>query len=176
MGKLSSLSINSNPALTDEVVTVHSPGGSPQDVDVPINKIAAGNPVWGYLGSASITSNPTTTSSTAVQITGLSTTVTVPTGYTEVRITVYLQDLYSSASATIKIQVWRGVVGSGTQIGGALFNNGGSVNNAPSESVIALDAPGAGTYTYNIGWLTSAGTAQIDAAAGTPALMIVECC
>ncbi len=41
MGKLSALRVNSSPALTDQVVSVKSPGGTPQDVDVSIANILA---------------------------------------------------------------------------------------------------------------------------------------
>ena len=127
-------------------------------------------PVWQYLGYAQITSNATQTSSTPIQVTNLTSTVTVPTGYTKVRVTFFSASVGSSAVAVSEI--WRGTVGSGTQIQQA---NAPNASAAPTN-VVALDTPGAGTVTYNVSLCTTGGTATIQATTTGPAFILVECC
>jgi hypothetical protein len=127
-------------------------------------------PIWQYLGYAQITSNATQTSSTPIQVTNLTSTVTVPTGYTKVRVTFFSASVGSSSVAVSEI--WRGTVGSGTQIQQANAPN----DSAASINVVALDTPGAGTVTYNVSLSTTGGTATIQATTTGPAFILVECC
>ena len=137
-----------------------------------------GNPIWQYLNTTSITSNSSTSSTTAATPSvPISSSVTVPTGYTKVRVSFTASDIYAAtASATVIISLWRGTVGIGTQIGQLRCIP------SPAESLPAtfwaLDTPTAGSVTYNIGLQTSnsADSANIEAAATYPATILVECC
>ena len=135
-----------------------------------------GNPVWQYLGSASITSNFTTTSSTAVQVTGLTVTVTVPSGYTKVKITIFTEAIYASTgTGYVNSGIWRGTVGSGTQIQRTATYASGSTQ-AETVCAFALDTPGAGSVTYNAALWTNVGTATWEAGTTYPGYILVECC
>jgi len=69
------------------------------------------------LGYAQITAAFSTTSATAVLVTGLTATVTIPSGSRKIKVTVYSRLLSSSAvNATVTASLWDGTVGSGTQI------------------------------------------------------------
>lgn len=131
------------------------------------------NPVWQYLGSATTTADFTTTSTSYVQVTSQSVTVTVPSGYTKVRITMSCYTSSNSGANANFTSIWRGVVGSGTQIG--LVQNPGTATGS-GISLTVLDTPGAGSVTYNIGFKTTAGTADMQAGSTYPTTTIVECC
>jgi hypothetical protein len=125
------------------------------------------------LGYASIASNFTTTSATAVQITGLTVTVTIPSGGRKVRITAFARDLNGSTSAYEVLSIWDGTVGSGTQLaaGQAYI----AANNLGEQAVAsAIVTPAAGSKTYNVGLQTTAGTASTEAASTYPAYILVE--
>lgn len=120
-----------------------------------------------YLGSGKNTTDVTATN-TAVQITGMSVSVTVPSGGRSVKLTAILPQCYASAGAA-GLSIWRGAVVSGTQIGGTAFYNntsgGGLVN-------IALDLPSAGSYTYNAGIIGPSGTAHTNGTGGNGILLV----
>lgn len=134
-----------------------------------------GNPVWQYLGYAQITSNSTTTSTTAATPSvPIGVTVTVPTGYTKVKITVYTVLLQNSATTNSVITLWRGTVGSGTQV---QQWDGNQATFQEGANLISIDTPTAGSVTYNVGLNTvSTGTATITAASNYPAFILMECC
>lgn len=158
--------------LTTDTLTVNNSTISTPNGIASVN----GNHIWQYLGSIQTTANFSTTSATAVQVTGQTVTVTVPSGYTQVRITVSSRDFYNTGSSVATIpSIWRGTVSSGTQIAQALINgsSGGSV--ATQLTFFGLDTPGAGPVTYNLGML-SGGTGTIEAGSGYPLTMLVECC
>lgn len=126
------------------------------------------------LGYAQITTNFTTTSATAVQVTGLTATVTIPAGGRKIKITAFASDMFASASATFILTLWDGTVVSGTQLARALANNGGTTGVTFPAFVSAIVTPSAGSKTYNVGFQTSAGTGTIEAAATYPAYIHVE--
>lgn len=123
------------------------------------------------LGIAQATSNFSTTSSTAVQVTGLSVTVTVPTGGRRIKITAYIRDLSNSSSSGYAIlSIWDGAVGTGT-----LLNEGQILNATTPVTAIAVVNPSAGSKTYNIGLkIAVTGTGLIEAATTAPAIILVE--
>lgn len=127
------------------------------------------------LGVAQITTIFTTTSTSYVQVTGLTNTITVPSGARRIEIGVQIRSISNSNSSTGNfISIWDGTVGSGTQlqefevdITTSTFNNG--------IYFIALPpAPSPGSKTYNVGVKTTAGTLSIMAAAVYPALTFVR--
>lgn len=130
----------------------------------------------GYLGSATITSGFTTSSSTVVQVTGLTTTVTIPTGG-HTKVTVWVDSIYNTtANNYVTLALWDGTVGSGTQLATAQSRSSSlaSGDNAPA-SIVWVGQPAAGSKTYNVGlFQTGGGTAGIIAGATDPALILVE--
>lgn len=132
------------------------------------------NPVWQYLGSATSSTDFTTTSGTASQITGLSSTVTVPSGYTKVRVTVILPQQYNSGSNVNELYLYRGTVPSGTNVP-AIFSSSTAETSGNVLTGIWLDTPGAGSVTYNAGFAVSAGTGHTNGA-GEICTILVECC
>jgi hypothetical protein len=128
----------------------------------------------GLLGSATITSLFSTTSSTPVQVTGLSVTVSA-SGSQKLKVTAFAQWIGNATGGDYAaITLWDGPVGSGTQIAACVVGQSGTVL-APAIAV-ALVTPSAGSHTYNVGLDNQAagGTARLSAAATAPALLMVE--
>jgi hypothetical protein len=128
----------------------------------------------GYLGSAVITSSFTTVSGVPVQVTGLTATVTVPAGV-RVKITVSAQDIqnFSPGCYTV-LTVWDGTVGSGTQIGGTVALSTAGGQQFPVALVVLVN-PGVGTKTYSVGLnQVAGGTAELEAQATFPGLLLIE--
>lgn len=126
------------------------------------------------LGYASITTNFTTASTSAVQVTGLTATVTIPSGGRSIKITAFSRALYSTSSgAAAKMTIWDGVVGSGTQLNESFGLQSGGAG-ASNGFVQAIVTPTAGSKTYNIGLAASSGTATLEAGTTFPAFIFVE--
>lgn len=126
------------------------------------------------LGYAQITSNFTTTSTTAVQVTGLSITVTVPSGGRRVKITAWAETMITNGAANIYWQIWQGTVGSGTLLSRAQ-NYLPASTGANNAIAIAVITPSAGSYTYNVGcYNTQGATAGIEATSTYPAFIMAE--
>lgn len=123
-----------------------------------------------YLGSAQITSNFTTTSTSQVQVTGLTATVTIPSGGRKTKITVKA-NIGQSTTGQSALTLWDGPVGSGTQLD--ISYNGAGASTEPAI-IIAVVSPSAGSKTYNVGFAASAGTGTVYAAATGPATLLVE--
>lgn len=127
------------------------------------------------LGYAQITSDQTSTSGGGSQVTGLTTTVTIPSGGRKVKITAYCGHLFNTTAGDQAImQIWDGTVGSGTQLTQAeitvAYNNLGV-----SATAIAVVTPAPGSKTYNVGLSNaSGGTATLSATATMPAFILVE--
>ncbi len=114
-----------------------------------------------------------TTSTTVVQITGLSLTFTAP-GVRDVLVIGYAPELYASGTNRAVFELWNGTVGSGTKlnhtwgsgVNGTFAANGGIV-------MAKLSAPAAGSVTINGGLLAAnAGTATLGNAATAPAFIM----
>lgn len=136
----------------------------------------------GYLGYAQRTTTFTTSSTSATQITSLSATVTIPalSAYRAIKITGFGRDIFSGTGLSIvDFTIWRGTVGSGTQIGGSEPNFSGnlSTGSAFPAFVMAVDtSPGTGSVTYNLALQTSNGvdSANLEATSTAPAFILVE--
>jgi hypothetical protein len=133
-----------------------------------------GNPVWQYLNSVSITSNQSTASTSFVEIPGMTVSVTIPTGYTKVRATLSGRDFYCTNLG--QLAIFRGAT-SGTlttQIGAILCNNSAG----STISIQQFDTPAAGSYYYTAAFTTGniSNAVNIDAGAGYPLTLILECC
>lgn len=128
------------------------------------------------LGYAQTTSNFSTANTSATQITGLTTTVTIPSGSRKIKITAFASDVYSAtAAAFVTMTIWDGTVGSGTQLARTQMI-ASAASNTLGAIVIAVVTPSAGSKTYNIGLATSSGSdaANMEAAATYPAFILVE--
>lgn len=164
--------VNTSPALTDTLISIQNPGGTPADVRVPISSLS--NVVTNYLGYAQITSNFTTTSTSPVQVTGLTATVTIPAGGRKVKITAWANSMAQSAGVDgVVLSIWDGTVGSGTQLANTGITGPGA-NYAVPSICIAVVSPSAGSKTYNVGFDVQAGTGTLNAAATGPAFILVE--
>lgn len=126
------------------------------------------------LGYAQITSTFNTASATAVQVTSLTTTVTIPVGGRRIKITAFASNAYSTTTAGyIALSIWDGSVGTGTMIGRGQMNATNTTGQVPFLAM-AVVTPSAGAKTYNVGLSSSAGTGSIEAATTYPAFLLVE--
>lgn len=128
------------------------------------------------LGYAQITTNFNTASTTSVQVTGLTLTVTIPAGGRRIRITGSTSQLYNqTASKNAYMEIWDGVVGSGTRLQGCT-NFTVTANTGSGSTIVSVVTPAAGSKTYNIGAFTdgTGGTAGVEAGATNPAFILVE--
>lgn len=126
------------------------------------------------LGYAQITSSFSTTNTSATAVTGLSVTITVPSGGRRVKITAWTKGLVATGASNCYISIWDGTVGSGTQLALSEFYNT-TANGPASMTCIAVVTPSAGSKTYNAGLHgTSASTKTMEAAATYPAFILAE--
>lgn len=128
------------------------------------------------LGYAAITSDFTTASTTLVQVTGLTLTITVPAGGRSVKLTVWADSTENTnANMYTQIAIFDGTVAGGTMIARATNRN--AINAQPIACVcIAFVTPSAGSKTYNVGFSNAggSGTAKITAASTHPAFLLAE--
>lgn len=137
------------------------------------NNLATNAITLGY--AQSIAGNFTTTSATAVQVTSLSATVTIPAGGRKIKITAFARDMYgSTSSVTPSITIWDGTVGSGTQLAQTLMNVGSGTSVTTPAICMAVVSPAAGSKTYNVGFQTNTGTATLENGSGYPMFILVE--
>lgn len=127
------------------------------------------------VGYAQITANFTTASTSAVQITGLTTTVTIPAGGRHAKISVYTAQLFNSSATTTTIGIWAGAVGVGTLLQTAALNTtGDSTSTTIPIYCVIVNIPSAGSITYNASLTVGAGTTTFFAATTSPAFILVE--
>ena len=125
------------------------------------------------LGYAQITSNFGVSTTTPTQVTSLTTTVTIPAGSRKIKITVFAQAISNGAVAQQTLEIWDGVVNSGTKLAGTDMVS--SVAQALTPAMVfAVVTPAAGSKTYNVGIHTTTGTATLTASATNPAFILVE--
>jgi hypothetical protein len=142
------------------------------------NAVSAANlaPSAITLGYAQITSTFTTSSTSPVQVTGLTATVTIPAGGRKIKITAWCVNLSTATGAAqINMSIWDGTVGSGTQLSLSAQRTG-AINNYSNAIAIAVVSPSAGSKTYNVGLATgnASDAASLNAAATYPAFILVE--
>lgn len=137
---------------------------------VDATKLSAGAISLGY---TQITSNFVTTSTTTTALTGLSASVTVPSGGRRVEIEVYLPSLASTTQSGQNLSIWDGTVGSGTQLQLAPhFQDTAGTSNF--HFCKWSGTPSSGAKTYNVGISTSSGTLTVAASATAPAFIVVR--
>ncbi len=125
------------------------------------------------LGFAQRTSSFATSSTSAVLITDLSCSVTIPAGGRRIKITGYIPQTGNTAISTVRAIIWDGTVGSGTALNvwrelHAIAGNTIGIN------IMAVHTPSAGAKTYNLSIECDTGTETIGATATQPAFLLVE--
>lgn len=121
------------------------------------------------LGHTATTSNFTSSSASAVQLTGLTLTVTIPAGGRSLRIEALLPQVTNNSTVTTPfLEIWDGAVGSGTKLQGV---RGASQDTSSYERPIyayaIINAPAAGSKTFNVGVGNTAGKSMTYNASAT---------
>jgi hypothetical protein len=136
------------------------------------NLICPRDPNRKTLGLRQIIGNVTTTSPTAVQITGLSVPCIIPYGR-KVKVTLKLPTAFTTGGNDTAISIWNGTVGSGTQVTQA--SNETVASKAMSHEASLPTTQVAGFNTFNAGFMINGGsTFNTNAAATLPAYLLVE--
>lgn len=138
------------------------------------NLICPRDPSRRILGYRRITSTFSTTSGSAVQVTGVSVPVIIPTGR-KVKLTAFsLGSSNSTAGLYALTTIWRGTVSSGVQL--AQSNNlNPSATREINVALGALDSGSVGSTTYNLGLAQGGGgTASLLATSDSPIFLMVE--
>jgi hypothetical protein len=141
-----------------------------------------GNPVWQYLNYAQITAYQSTASGSFVAISGLSVGVTVPSGATAVRVTVFARDFTNSTAgdyATIGIFSGATSATLTTQLAASQTQSASSGgNSSPVNCQAIIKSPTSGSIYYTAALMANAGsgTAAIEVGTTYPMFILVECC
>lgn len=124
------------------------------------------------LGLHTRTSNFTSTTAGWTDVTGVTTTVTVPTGGATIKITVYVSSMYSGSAQYMYLGIYEG----GTQLQSLQRNiTGGTWVPAFGGTMTYIGTATAGSHTYNLKINTGGGmTAEIEAGATYPLIFAVE--
>jgi len=122
----------------------------------------------GYVASATTFS---TTSVTAVQITGMTLTVTIPAGGRSIKITGYLPDASANQTASNVLTIWDGTVGSGTLLQSCEYTNASNAYRGVMTALIVV-TPSAGSKTYNLGFQNNGGTSQTITNSGSMFILV----
>lgn len=126
------------------------------------------------LGYAQITTQFATTSGTDVQVTGLTSTVTIPAGSRYIEIVAYTYNIFTTTGGTQYLSIYDGAVG-GTRLQVAQYDPTATSKGVPVYMSVVV-TPAAGSKTYNVGLSTSSGgqNATIAATATGPAFILVR--
>ena len=139
--------------------------------NVPASALATNAITLGY---SQITSNVSTNASTAALATGLTSSVTIPTGGRKVKVSVYIPYVQLTTGGYADITIWDGTVGSGTQLQ-KWFTKLNDATITQGVQMSFVYTPSAGSKTYNVGFTTGSGTTiTINAGATFPAYILVE--
>lgn len=139
------------------------------------NLICPRDPQRRILGYRQIIAGFSTASTTATQITGLGCPVIVPTGR-KVKVSLVAVGLYNNtAGARAQMEIWDGVVASGTRLSMA-YGPAANSNSASGAHAEAISTPSTTSKTYNAGLMAVAtGTATFEAFSATgPGYIKVE--
>lgn len=138
------------------------------------NLICPRDPNRRIIGYRQATANQSTTSTSVVQLTGLSCPVIVPTGR-KVKITGGARTYYVNGATNVTVTIWDGTVGSGTQLSASLSQGNSTIEASPLQ-IKALSTPSTSSKTYNMGFQSGnvANTATVEAATTYPSFIMVE--
>ena len=148
--------------------------GGVSAVDLSTSDSPFGFPNTKLVSAVLVASSYSTTSTSAVQIPGLTTTVTVPTNATNIKITALLPNVTANGITDTYVSIWDGTVGSGTQLTETHqvipANGYGSLHTAT-----AVTKPTANSKTYGVGLRVNANTGTFSPGGITTAgLLLVE--
>ena len=124
------------------------------------------------LGYAKVTSNFSTTSSTAVQVPGWSVSVNVPTGGRLIKITVSCNSIVNTLGGYGILSLWDGEVNVGTRIGNVTMM--GSANQEIPATILAIMPASPGPKTFNVGLRCVGGEALVQMYPEFPGIILVE--
>lgn len=142
---------------------------STQALGVKWDALAGSGPA-GHLGYAQITANQSTSSTSLVDVTGLSVTVTV--GSRPIRVICYSWGSLNTGS-DLRTQYSLRDVTAGAEVQYAIITSTGSQQEA--LCLVAYLTPAAGSRTYKLQFAVAVnGTSTISAAATRPAFILVE--
>lgn len=137
---------------------------------VQANQLATNSVTLGY---SQITANLTGLSSTSPsQLSGLTTTVTIPTGNRRIEVLAFIPWITSSTTIITDITLWDGTVGSGTKISQATSQC--SATQLSPSFISAIITPSSGSKTYNVGYDVNTGNITVNAGTTFPAYIIVR--
>lgn len=176
LGVISSANtVNGSSLVANSVPAASIVNASLTSTQIATNGVSAANLATNAitLGIGQITAALNTTSTSLVQATGLTVTVTIPSGGRRVKITAFAVIYNTTSGSGTNLTIWDGTVGSGTQLQGTFFTSA-AANAQSAQTLIAVVSPAAGSKTYNVGYSASANTANINASAIQPAFIIVE--
>lgn len=127
------------------------------------------------LGYVQITADVSTASTSYVQATGLTLTVTIPAGSRRVRISAKCGSAYNATGGDgVGLSIWSGTVGSGTQLD-ASEGVSATANYTLNLTPCAIQSPSAGSITYNVGIKAiTGGTAHTNSQSTVPSYLLVE--
>lgn len=163
-------------ANTNSVPTASIQDNAVTSAKVPTNAITADKLATNaiIIGHTNLTTPFSTTSTSNVQITGMTSTVTIPAGGRKVRVTITVPYIYNLNAVTYTyMNLWQGTVGSGTQLQETLAKSP-AAGDAFYAQCVWVGTLSAGSYTFNGALRCSGGTGNMQAGATTPAIMIVE--
>lgn len=138
---------------------------------IPANALATNSIL---LGSATRSTDFTTTSTSPVLVTGLTSTVTVPAGGRSVKLTFFARNMYNlTAGRYMAASIWDGTVGSGTKLGEAAGYDASGGTGQP-VCITSIHTPAAGSKTYNVGLQTfTSGTAGLSTSGSTVIMLLL---
>lgn len=136
------------------------------------NLICPRDPTYKVLGYKQITTQPTTSSSTSAQVTGLSCPVIVPANR-KVKIVVYGNIQSTLAAVSNFLDIYDGTVPSGTLVD-TYQTQVAQVNGQIGAFYDILTTPASTSKTYNLGFRTSGGTLTFNNVANETAFIRVE--
>jgi hypothetical protein len=136
------------------------------------NLICPRDPLRKVLGYRQTLSTFSTASATAVQITGLSCPVIVPTGR-KIQADIFSQSTDDSTAVGNIFSIWDGVVSSGSQIQQSWIDPSSSTDKHGVYAQ-AMVTPSATSKTYNAGMLTGGGTGTFLGSATGPGFIKIK--
>ena len=161
-GTLKAGAVDGAAVLASDVVTT----AKVLDSNITTAKIADNNVTAAKLATDAIklgytahNADTTTSGTSDTEITGVATTVTIPSGGRSVLVTFH-GTIQNSASANCYVTLWDGAVGSGTVLAESIVG----LSLLMPISLSAVVTPAAGSKTYRVSMKTAAGTCSMRGA------------
>jgi len=146
---------------------------SDYNLQIGSNKIAQGAVIGSALATSAITlgyAQITSATTFATSISGLSTTVTVPAGGRNVKITGFIPAISSDTNGISTLAIFEGA----TQLASASISQTLGTLSDFIMVIAYVTAPSAGSHTYLLQGSVTKGTTSIQVSATAPAFILVE--